>query len=148
MLKIDTSSLIVDNNTPFSLVYFKTEDSFFPSNDWNDFVLVITSWWCQSLLKLLRNESMSEEFLFMDGPFSVKVQFIENGIFNFLFIKNDDQIIYSHRLDKDLFIANFLKEVNSLIRKLHTLNFSNEDFEKLQLYYRNLQQYRPMGGTA
>jgi len=40
----------------------------FPGDGWNDFVVIVLSWWCESCATLLRRAER-QEFWFMDGPF-------------------------------------------------------------------------------
>lgn len=51
-------------------VYFQIGDTFFPDCHWNDFIIVILTWWNKSI-KLLETSSVgtSQNFDFMDGPF-------------------------------------------------------------------------------
>ncbi|ODP30223.1 hypothetical protein PTI45_00293 [Paenibacillus nuruki] len=53
-------------------VYFQIGDTFFPDCHWNDFIIVILTWWNKSI-KLLETSSVgtSQNFDFMDGPFYV-----------------------------------------------------------------------------
>jgi hypothetical protein len=55
-------------------IYFQFEDLFFPEIHWNDFIVVILTWWNQSLDRLnTLKVGTSVEFSFMDGPFYVCV---------------------------------------------------------------------------
>ena len=54
-------------------IWLATNDSQFPMAGWNDFVVVILSWWAAAILRLLRNESGVEWVHFMDGPYAVEV---------------------------------------------------------------------------
>jgi hypothetical protein len=42
---------------------------YFPEQDWNDFVLILSKWWLDSLTSL-QTQKMAA-FRFMDGPFSI-----------------------------------------------------------------------------
>jgi len=48
-------------------------DHEFPMHGWNDFVVVILSWWHSALLRLLQDASIGEMLHFMDGPYAVEV---------------------------------------------------------------------------
>lgn len=41
----------------------------FPGVHWNDFVVVVLTWWCRALLRLLTGEQGPIEVQFMEGPY-------------------------------------------------------------------------------
>lgn len=43
----------------------------FPDPNWDDFVVVVIGWWCREWHKLMCDPSAEIEWLFMDGPFSL-----------------------------------------------------------------------------
>ena len=48
-------------------------DEFFPDRNWNDFVVVVLSWWCEAVLLLLRGGTEAR-VRFMEGPFLVRIR--------------------------------------------------------------------------
>lgn len=71
-------------------VHLRVGSVCFPDARWNDFLIVLLSWWLQALLDLFESESDCFEFCFMDGPFkargtlldscTVSVEFIEDKL--------------------------------------------------------------------
>lgn len=55
----------------------------FPQPRWNDFVLVVLTWWNQALLRLMSGVSNREQVDFMEGPYAVEVAISPSGILNF-----------------------------------------------------------------
>jgi hypothetical protein len=55
----------------------------FPMNHWNDFVVVIMSWWVLALLRLVSGVSSQEIVHFMDGPYAVEVAALPSGMLRF-----------------------------------------------------------------
>lgn len=55
----------------FGDIFFEFEDSFFPSENWNDFILIILDWWLNAALELIDKKTTG--FLFMDGPYEVSI---------------------------------------------------------------------------
>ncbi len=53
----------------------------FPSNDWNDFIVVILEAWVSAVLRLLSRASQQEIVYFMDGPYTVELALISGGAF-------------------------------------------------------------------
>lgn len=139
MLNIDSESISRNDSHFFGNINFRFDDFYFPSNDWNDFIFVILNWWIQSLRNLLSNDVVKEELLFMDGPFLVKINYLKDDIFTLFFVKNDHDIINSFEINKELFVRDFLIEVNSLIREFDKTKMKSKDFDELKKNYSKLQ---------
>jgi hypothetical protein len=60
--------------SPFFGIALQQDNQFYPSEDWNDFGAVILNWWIGTMLHLL-SSGRCKEFLFMDGPYEVKVRY-------------------------------------------------------------------------
>ena len=57
------------------VVYFEfSPDRHFPSVGWNDFVVVLATWWMAALEKLVEGQS-KVDFLFVDGPYWITATF-------------------------------------------------------------------------
>ncbi len=54
----------------------------FPMRQWNDFVIVVMSWWAAAMLRLVRG-SIAETVDFMDGPFTVEITKTPAGLLRF-----------------------------------------------------------------
>lgn len=69
----DESTLAQTDNRSRSItgvLYLEFDGFRFPQERWNDFVVVITSWWLEAVEKLERGEQESI-LRFMDGPYWV-----------------------------------------------------------------------------
>ena len=53
-------------------IYWQNGQEFYPCERWIDFGVVLLNWWINGIGKLYDGSSR-EEFLFMDGPFSLYV---------------------------------------------------------------------------
>jgi len=62
------------NGKIFGNIYLSNEHIYFPEKDWNDFIVIILSWWVTSLIKLQSNQSIEEVFNFMDGSFAFSIK--------------------------------------------------------------------------
>jgi hypothetical protein len=51
------------------VVYFEFGEACFPAERWNDFAVVITSWWLEAIDKLERGVDREVLMYFMDGPY-------------------------------------------------------------------------------
>lgn len=55
----------------------------FPAHGWNDFVVVILSWWVAAVLRLMRFSNGREIVDFMEGPYAVEVSKTPSGKLRF-----------------------------------------------------------------
>jgi len=137
LIKSNLNSISKEGGNVFGIIYFQHESMIFPEKNWNDFIVIILNWWSDALLKLIGNESISAELLFMDGPFSVKVNYLDDKTLKLYFINEDDIIGNAEVLIQD-FIKDFLKEVNSLIRFINAKDWNDEEIDLLKKNYNNL----------
>lgn len=51
----------------------------FPDLRWTDFVVVVLTWWCRALQRILRGDPEPIEVRFMEGPYLVELQLTRPG---------------------------------------------------------------------
>lgn len=139
-LKIKKDTISNNKNSVFGVVYFHENDFYFPDKNWNDFIIILFEWWSSSIFKLLNNESISEDLSFMDGPFVVRIKYLEENFFELFFINQDDTILKTNKVYIEEFITDFLKITNYLIRQVDQMKLSNEDVKQLKVGYKKLQK--------
>jgi hypothetical protein len=66
-----------------SVAYIDFETHQFPSVDWDDFVVVILSWWLPALVDLVGGNKSKAELRFMDAPLLVSIRSEPDGRFTF-----------------------------------------------------------------
>jgi hypothetical protein len=59
-------------------IYISANGCAFPEATWVDFPAVILPWWSDALVSLLRREADRAEWLFMDGPYHVRLSVTEH----------------------------------------------------------------------
>lgn len=95
---VDYSSLTISSRKSIlGDVYWKVGNRFFPEEGWNDFVIVIMSWWLKTINNIKNGQLKSNyEFIFMDGPLFITSTKISEEILKLEFIKDkrDSQEIY------------------------------------------------------
>jgi hypothetical protein len=72
-IRIDEVSFRKGANNITGVIYIELGNIAFPERGWNDFPVVIVTWWLQALIKLLAGTPSEQTFLFMDGPFEFRV---------------------------------------------------------------------------
>ncbi|MCX2679365.1 hypothetical protein OOZ15_05365 [Galbibacter sp. EGI 63066] len=137
-IQIDTLTITKEGGRVFGNIYFTDQEFSFPEKGWNDFVIIILNWWCSALKGLLLNERLQDEFLFMDGPFTVRVTYLKEEVFNLIFLSSDELEANYEVPIKD-FSNNYLREINSLIRKIDEFGWNDEEIESLKINYRDLK---------
>jgi hypothetical protein len=55
-------------------LYARLSGYAFPEQSWSDFVLVVLTWWTESMADLLIGSPRDAEWYFMDGPFRIEVE--------------------------------------------------------------------------
>lgn len=60
-------------------IFFKVNSVAFPDDAWNDFALVILSWWSEALAALRGGAGTETELIFMDGPYALRLRRQSDG---------------------------------------------------------------------
>jgi hypothetical protein len=73
-VKVDTQTFAVQSGTVTGRIYLKCSDDLcFPERDWNDFPVIILTWWLDAMFAFVTALAPAVQLHFMDGPFSVKI---------------------------------------------------------------------------
>ena len=72
-------------------IYFETLQGYYPEKNWNDFVMIILSWWANSFVDFLQGNQKEMEFHFMDGPYCAYISKSGENMLNFQF--NRDEVV-------------------------------------------------------
>ncbi len=79
-LDISVSSLMQfssESKNITGIVYWQAGETSFPESDWNDFVLIVLIWWVDGLIDLVGGVADTRKMRFMDGPFAINVERID-----------------------------------------------------------------------
>ena len=140
--RCDDVSLIIDlsilgqtqGSGIISIIYWQCGDCCFPQFKWSDFVVVILSWWMESV----RDMEQPTKLYFMDGPFFMELHPAEagrahldcyesNGIG-----ENDRRLIGCYNIP----IARFKREIMAAARLVVTTveerGWKSKDIERLK----------------
>src|SRR5699024_2465646 len=116
---------------------FVTENEVFPEKGWNDFVVVILTWWHDALINLIQSEQNGTEqaFEFMDGPLSVKAIKMSENVLELQFIKErreTEEIFFTVNTRITEFKKALLKSVDELLAELRRKNWQTDDVKELE----------------
>ena len=69
-------------------IWLEVEKQNFPSQQWNDFPVVILGWWLEAIADLVSKKAGSAKCLFMDGPYYFEVDATLGEIWGITLITN------------------------------------------------------------
>lgn len=125
------------------VVYWQVAGDAFPSADWDDFVIRILSWWMLAAEQLLSG-ARHADFLFMDGPYSVRVS-RENGDRHKAVLyrrsTSGKQIIASADLTMERLVAALCKAVPHLLDMCGDRKLNDADVSSLEAHWLNFQKH-------
>ncbi|MCP4540704.1 MAG: hypothetical protein GY832_26495 [Chloroflexi bacterium] len=71
-VELDVSTLTSNSGKALTgLIHMRVAGAAFPEPLWDDFVVVVLSWWCNAILEITKGACVKTELLFMDGPFCI-----------------------------------------------------------------------------
>lgn len=119
-------------------IFFELEDSYFPESNWNDFVVVILTWWNKSI-RLLESSSVgtSVDFNFMDGPYYVRAVKKDDIFVSLSFIRRNKanlELITTLDVETDSLKKSIVKASKKVIREIQTKDWATDDIEQLKNY--------------
>jgi hypothetical protein len=71
----------------FGEISVALDNSHFPEQKWNDFIVVVLGWWSGSCVALLRGAQQQEELWFMDGPFLMNMERAPDDLWRVRFLQ-------------------------------------------------------------
>jgi hypothetical protein len=121
-------------------IFFDINSYAFPEKGWTDFVIILLCWWTEEFLNQINGKKIGE-YNFMEGPFSIKIEFINNQeilMECFERKKQGVRTIGRYQFLVKKMHAELKYNVNSVIRECIKNNYENDDVEKLKKNYEKL----------
>ncbi|WP_068784013.1 hypothetical protein [Paenibacillus phocaensis] len=135
---INESTIDINNSgTITGQIYFQIEDMYFPELHWSDFVVVILTWWNNSLKTLeCATAGTTAEFNFMDGPFFVRcIKNHEKAALSFLRRKKvGEEVISTLETDFRLLQKSIARATKKVIELVDTKQWLTDDIEGLKRF--------------
>ena len=106
---------------------------FFPEKEWNDFIIILINNWLNSSYNLLIGTSDYEEFLFMDGPYYLKVKRIDvvNCKIECVESFNKENILYTTRLNINFLHTEIFRNAFFLQQFCEKNNWNTDEVQEL-----------------
>jgi hypothetical protein len=114
------------------VLYFVIDGRSFPDESWNDFVVVILSWWCLALLRLVSRPSVAEQLRFMDGPFAVQVELSDDGRAVALRFLRQDRLVSSGVMPRDELLKQVVSAGCQVLEFCERAGAIGDDVEQLR----------------
>ena len=105
----------------------------FPDARWTDFVVVVLTWWCQALRRLLAGERRPIEVRFMEGPYLVEIGPIVRELIHLVLIESRLKRIVTYEADVDAraLIGSVLSAADTTISECRARGWWSDDADKL-----------------
>ncbi|MCH1625329.1 hypothetical protein [Fredinandcohnia quinoae] len=143
-MNIDLDTLSINNrNVITGEIYFSFNGEYFPERGWNDFIVVILTWWHTALINLKnsRQNGIVQEFDFMDGPLLVRGFKISDDIIELRFIRKtigSEHIFFTCQTSINSFKKTLLKRTKQLLTDIKGRNWKSGDIEELEKLWKIL----------
>jgi hypothetical protein len=115
-------------------LYLKLGDCCFPDADWSDFVVVVLEWWCSALHRLHQSEPGPITVPFMDGPFRVVIESLDDGRLEVTLMthgENHEQEINHAIVDRNKLTNSAVVTARGTLRQCRQHGWSSKDVDAL-----------------
>jgi hypothetical protein len=144
-IKIEPDTLIRrDSGSIIGRIWITIGNWAFPSVAWDDFPVVILSWWIETLLRVSSEGSESGKCYFMDGPFWFEINKQEDGLSMVRFYRDskaESKILRDQRCKISIVTEAVLSAASATIAACHERNWNSTDLDNLVEAYSNLRMF-------
>lgn len=136
---IDEKSFQQGKSNITGIVYFSTENHCqFPCEGWNDFVVVIATWWLRALDDL-DDLKATTKLLFMDGPYWVNLRHVDPDHLwvEFFEDRKGCGVIETFTINKIDFFEMVLDFANRISKVCESKSFVSDDLKELRRVIKN-----------
>ena len=143
---VDENSLTKGNDDViFGKIYISVGDSPFPDKKWDDFIVVIMSWWNEELLKIMDSNEKDYQLNFMDGPYEVVITRKPSERLELECLRRgrDKNVVLSRgSCSLSEFSNQLIKATETVIKVLESSHWDTNDIRILKKSYKNVQDKR------
>jgi hypothetical protein len=115
-------------------LYLELGDRCFPDAAWSDFAVVVLEWWCSALERLHQGESGPITVHFMDGPYRVELESLDEGRLDVTLLMSGarhDQEIDRAMIDRNQLTHSVIAAARAALRQCRERGWSSRDIEAL-----------------
>lgn len=110
---------------------------YFPNKGWNDFIVIVLTWWNTNFYTFIVGKNQIADFYFMDGNYKFRLK-SNNNILNVQFYDSNDEVISIVEVSKDNFLNELYKKSNDVVTTCQELGLKTQEVIELQESLLNL----------
>lgn len=115
----------------------------FPTDSWNDFVIVVVEAWLTALVRLARHTSASERVHFMEGPYAVDITRLPTGEFRLRAFERPSTDYALIEVSASMLVEDAIAVADAILRMCRTTPDRSADVDKLELALLVLRKEAP-----
>ena len=121
------------------VVFFDFGEVLFPDDRWNDFVVVVATWWLGALERLERGIDREVVFEFMDGPYSIMLtrQDANNVLLRCIEDRSNGGILHQERVELPALAALVRRLARQIASACRRNGLESSDVDTLKRYLPN-----------
>jgi hypothetical protein len=113
-------------------IFFDMGGVIFPSEDWDDFIVVLLGWWISSILQLVEGHVDETELRFMDGPYVVQAERESEGVLCLQCVARGSPVCDGIQVRGDTLLAEIISVSAKILKACEAKGWRSEDIEKLE----------------
>jgi hypothetical protein len=103
----------------------------FPDPNWNDFVIIVLTWWALELRRLLNGET-SAQLRFMDGPYLVELERVGADDLTVVLRKGNERMPLDERISVRELVDAAFKAMNAVVDVARRNGWASQDLRSLE----------------
>lgn len=138
-VEVDASTLTMSSYGSITgVVTIRVGSAAFPEARWNDFPVVVLSWWFEPVSRILASTSRVWECRFMDGPFSLRLELQNDDAWTLLGF-HAGHVEFTATVSCRAFIRSLLEAARQILRECRQRGWQSRDIETLDTAVRRIQ---------
>ncbi len=137
---INLDSFQINRNIT-GVIYFEQDGKFYPQKNWNDFAVIISSWWTYEFFQFIKKNKKSCEFLFMDGHYSMLIERNKNKL-RLRFLDSKDELIWQGNEPVETILLDLIILSDKITTYCKSQNWETNDTKSLELNLKMLKSIK------
>ena len=131
IVELDLSTLRrSEHGSVTGVVAIRADGGTFPEVRWNDFPVVILSWWLEPVSRILQGTTRVWECRFMEGPLSVRLEQRRGDTWSLVGFRNS-RVEFTATVSCRAFIRSLLDAACQILRECQHRGWQSRDIETL-----------------
>ncbi|HEY5042927.1 MAG TPA: hypothetical protein VIK53_13090 [Verrucomicrobiae bacterium] len=140
VVEVDTSTLEKSSHGSITgVIRIQIDNVSFPDTRWNDFPVVILSWWLEPVCRIMQGKTRIWGCKFMDGPVTVRLEQQHDDTWT-LRCFHGDRVEFTATTSCRAFINSLLDAARQILRECQRRGWQSRDIEILDSAVRTIQR--------